>query len=157
MFNADAAYLDCEWDEFTNAPCTFAQEDVFSGSGDCSQDLTGERGALTPELTASIGLQYQRSLGDHLELRSELNINYSDDYFAESDLDANLVQDSYTKVNLYLALASADDQWEIALLAKNLTDEKISSAGNDNPLIDFAYRRYLEPPRQLSIQGTWRF
>jgi len=157
MLNANAAYLDFEWDEFTNAPCTVAQEDVFSGSGDCSQDLTGERGALTPELTASIGLQYQRSLGDHLELRSELNINYSDDYFAESDLDANLVQDSYTKVNLYLALASADDQWEIALLAKNLTDEKISSAGNDNPLIDFAYRRYLEPPRQLSIQGTWKF
>ena len=157
MVNANAAYLDFEWDQFTDAACTVAQDNAWSGSGDCSQDLTGERGAMTPELTASLGVQYHTPLTSSIEFRSELNLNYSDEYNTETDLDPNVAQDAFTKVNLFMAIASMDDTWELAVIGKNLTDEKISSAGNDNPAIDYAYRRYLELPRQFSVQGTWRF
>ncbi|QOL25142.1 TonB-dependent receptor [Thalassotalea sp. LPB0316] len=154
----NSAYLDFEYKEFTNAPCTVSQEAIWASDGDCQQDLTGERGALTPKLTASANLNYITEVSSSLEFRADLSLNYSGEYNTESDLDPNLIQDSFTKVNLYVALADSSDYlWEVALIGKNLTNEYISSAGNDNPLIDYAYRRYLEMPRQWTVQGTYRF
>lgn len=153
----NTALLDFEYKDFASAACTIAQEESWSGEGECRQDLSGRPGALTPELTASVSLDYAKPITAGLELRARLNTNYSDGYYTESDLDPNIYQDAYTKVNTYFALANMDDTWEVALIGKNITNELISSSGNDNPLFDFAYRKYLEAPRQWSLQGTYRF
>lgn len=153
----NVAYLDFEWTDFDNAPCTVEQENSWDGVGDCVQDLTGKRGALTPELTASVRMEYLQPLTEMMVLNLGASANYVSEYATESDLDDNLMQPAYTKFDVRIALEHLSGSWDLALIGKNITNEVTTSAGNDNPLIDYAYRRKIDLPRQWSLQGVWRF
>ena len=55
----------------------------------------------------------------------------------------------------------ADGKWSIAVLGKNLTDEKTSTWGNDIPLGQFgfsgSYFNMMEAPRSYEIQFSYNF
>ena len=85
---------------------------------------------------------------------------YSDSYYTQIGVDKNTRQDSYSKVNARLALASADEKWELAAIGKNLTDEKVivnsfDSAINSN--FPLTYVQFITQPRQLALQATYRW
>ncbi len=120
-------------------------------------DLTGESTAFAPEYSASIFLDYYTELTESIEFKAQLNVNYKDDFFYDTDLDPNLMQEAHTKVNMRIALADIDETWEVALIGKNLTDELTFSAGLDVPLVKGGYMGFTDAPRMISIQGTYRF
>lgn len=158
------AYLDFEYDKFPNSQCAFGQQGQTSGpyAGQC--DISGETREFTPEWTGSLTADYIRPLGDALEFRSTLDLIYSDDYFTSPTLDPRTEQDSYTKVNLRLALGASDGQWEVALVGKNLTDEEVMSFSNQLPTsttftqnTGTAYYAFYDRPRSVALQGMLRF
>lgn len=161
--SGSAAYLDFEYDAFPNNQCYFGQTpNSVSDPGLC--DVSGQRREFTPEYQATLSADYFLPIGESMELHTSLDLIYSDEYFASPTLDPNLVQDSFTKVNLRVALGAADGQWEVALVGKNLTDETVKTFGNTTPLsgaltggTGTAYYSFFDRPRSVALQGTFRF
>lgn len=156
------AYLDFEFDGYENGQCPegVAADSVVNGIGYC--DYSGKANMYSPELTATLTADYVYALSDSLELRAAVDLIYSDDYYVAPDLDEAMVQDGYTKVNARLALGNINQNWELALVGKNLTDEEIMTFGTDVSLSgnffgtpgNFAL---LERPRSLAIQAHYSF
>jgi iron complex outermembrane receptor protein len=105
------AYLDSEFDDYKNAPCTIYQS-AEQGPA-CAQDLSGERGPNAPEWSGVVYAAYERTVWADLLFRFNMSGAYTDEVFLDGDLDRNTLQDSYVKVNGSIAIASGDDHWEL--------------------------------------------
>ena len=130
------------------------------GCVDGAQDLDGEDGQFAPELSANIGLDYVTAVSTNLLFKARLNVVYSDSYYTQIGVDQNTRQDSYSKVNARLAIASADDSWELAAIGKNLTDEEVSVNSFDSAIssnFPLTYVQFITQPRQLALQATYRW
>ncbi|AFV00681.1 TonB-dependent receptor [Simiduia agarivorans] len=156
-------YLDFNFDKFPNSQCYFGQTpDSTEYPGLC--DLSGKTREFAPQFQGTISADYAQTIGDNLEWRLTGDINFSDSYYASPTLDPNLQQDAYAKLNLRLALGAQDGQWEVALVGKNLTDEAVSTFGNQLPVstrltggTGTAYYSFYDRPRSIALQGTMRF
>jgi outer membrane receptor protein involved in Fe transport len=159
------AYLDANYDSFTDAACTAQQAiDLADAGGDrasCVQDLSGEPLQFAADISASFGARHLTEITDDLELGLSLDVQYSGDYDTAADNDPVLEQEAFTKVNARISLADINGSWSVALLGKNLTDKTTSSWGNDVPLgslgFDNSYFQVLDAPRSYEIQATYNF
>jgi outer membrane receptor protein involved in Fe transport len=85
-------------------------------------------------------------------------MNYSDEFFAASDLDPIYAGvDSYTMYDLRLSIGSQDGTWDIAAIGKNLTDELVSGNSNDQPLVPGNGFASTDRLRSYALQATYRF
>ena len=152
------AILDNEFDEFTNSPC-WTIEAVADPVGCLTgKDVSGEPNQFSPDLSANLRLDHYFPIYDALELHSTLNFNYSDEYFTASDLDPVYArQPSWTKIDVRLALLSEEGGWELAVVGKNITDEKTSGNNNDQPLVPGNGFSSVDRPSSWAVQGTYRF
>jgi iron complex outermembrane receptor protein len=166
---ASVGYLDAYYDEFAGAPCTIPQvtepesnpgclrEDGTSGPGG-GQDLTDETLLFAPDWSGNLNAEYIAPIGDNLELRFNVDVNYTDEFESALDLDPNTHHDSATKVNGRIALASTADTWSVALIGKNLTDKDTRVWNNDVPTnASNSYFGVPERPRSIAIQARYRF
>lgn len=151
---ANVALLDFEYQSYTAASPTVLQAELL---GMATQDLSGKTGAFAPEYSGNIALNYNTEVFSNHLLTANLAVNFTDDYFLEQDLDPIAMQEGYQKVNLRIELTDADSAWRIALLAKNLTDERTFSQANDVPIISYAHRFLVERPRSFHIQASYNF
>lgn len=154
------AYLNSEYDEYRGAACTALQAETWTGTGPCLQDLSGEPTMFSPEFSGNIAIDYETEIFNNFDFKASLDLQYMDDYYAVNDNDPITMQNAFTKVNARVALASSD-VWSIALLGKNLTDEKIANAPNDIPLGNLGFTGsffyFLDAPRSYEIQLTYNF
>ncbi|MFV0277229.1 MAG: TonB-dependent receptor, partial [Parahaliea sp.] len=112
--------------------------------------------------SANLSADYSLVLADNLELRGNLSMNFSDAFYTAQDLDPITRQGAFTKFDVRIALASLDERWSIALIGKNITDERTSSWINDFTLNGFpgrqnSYQALLDPPRTIGVQAMYRF
>ncbi|MCV6624053.1 MAG: TonB-dependent receptor [Cellvibrionaceae bacterium] len=178
------AYIDFEFEQFPNQACTAAQ---FAGArqaayeaalnagsnvgaaaaaltytnGSCAaagvNDLAGGTSENTPEFQFSVGFNHTQSLGADFELVSNLNVSWTDDVYRQADLDPVSLQESFTKVDANFTLAPLDGNWDVSLIANNLTDEDTLSYVNDTPLFNGTHQAALEQPRSFTVRGRWHF
>ncbi len=161
------SFLDATYDEFANAQCTIAQQASANRAAiaaglsrpgvnvPCSQDLTDADLQYAPEWSGNFNLTYTQPLPHALLFTGALDLQFSDDFQTRSDNDPNLVQDSYAKVNLRLALGGEDGSWDIAMIGRNLNDELTSHSGDDVPLSAGSYFRFTDRPRQIGFQARY--
>ena len=158
--NGAFAYLDATYKSFPGAGCNLAQSLVWTGTGGCVQDLSGQPLQFAPEHTANIGVTYERALSSGLMLSAGLDYNWSDDVVVSADLDENLVQKSFGKLNARIAIAG-NDQWQVSVVGKNLLSEDTFMWGNDIPLgslgFQGAYFKLIDPPRTVEITARMNF
>lgn len=153
------AFLDFEFKDFTNGQCTQGVAPDFP-DGTC--DYTGETNQYVADWSGNVGLEHLTQIGNGLELRSNLDFIFTDDYNPSQTLDPVSEQDGYTKINARIALSDLDGVWEVALVGKNLTDEEISTYSNATPLAFSTFgakSRYTfwERDRSIALQGVYRF
>ncbi|MFT6286739.1 MAG: outer membrane receptor protein involved in Fe transport [Alcanivorax sp.] len=167
------AYLDATYDAFDGATCTIPQSTdpsnnpgclAADGSGNITapgaggQDLSGETLLFAPEWSYNINATWIIPLSGDLEIRTNADVNYTDEFYSALDLDPNTLHDSVVRVNARIALATIDDKWSIALVGKNLTDEESRVWNNDVPTTaSNSYFGVPERPRSLAIQARYRF
>ena len=149
------AYLDSQFEDYKNAPCTIEQVAVTGAQ--CAQDLSGERGPNAPEWSGMVYANYEQAIGDSFIFRFNINGSYKDEYFLDGDLDPNTLQDSYFKINARIALAGREDNWEVALYGRNLTDETTLTFATDSPLSAGIYAGWVEEPMIVGLQGRYNF
>ena len=166
------AYLDANYDTFVGATCTIPQAADPDSNPGClrpdgsniavgeegGQDLGGETLLYAPEWSANVGLEWVKPIGDSLEIRTSADVNYTDEFYSSLDLDPNTLHEPATRVNVRIALASVDDSWSVAIVGKNLTDEKTSVFNNDVPTSNSnSYYAVPERPRSIALQARYRF
>ena len=131
------AVTDFEFTDFENGQCYFGQAPNTDLDGDGTPELcsyTGNSNQMVSDFQGNLAVDIRAPVGGSLEAHAMFDLFYTDDYDASATFDPGLVQDSYTMLNARLALGSQTGRWQIALLAKNLSDEKVLSFGGDTPL-----------------------
>jgi iron complex outermembrane receptor protein len=147
------AFLDAEYDDFDGISCNNSGSTPPSDTG-AGCDASGERLPFAPEVSGSVFADVLVPMGSNLNLIGGVTASYSDDYFTDGTLDPRLTQDSYTKLDANIGIAASSNRWDLTLIGKNLSDEKINMSGQPLGAYDIAY---LMPPRMLVVQATWRF
>jgi len=159
-------YLNAEYSDFPNAPCWSVSgaepvnrgDCVNRGAADAYRDATGDTNMFSPEFAFNFNVDYRIPVGNALEVRGIFNMNYSDEFFAASDLDPIYAGvDSYTMYDLRLSIGSQDGTWDIAAIGKNLTDELVSGNSNDQPLVPGNGFASTDRLRSYALQATYRF
>ena len=171
-FGAAVAYLDAYYDDFTGATCTIPQAADPVNNPGCllpdgsniapgqsgGQNLKDETLLFAPEWSATLTGRFVMPLGDNLVLVNSLDMNYEDAFYSALDLDPNTKNDGTTIFNARIALASVDRSWTVALIGKNLTDEKSNIWNNDVPITNSnSYFGLPNRPRSIAMQARYRF
>ena len=171
-FGAAVAYLDAYYDDFTGATCTIPQATDPDNNPGClrddgsnitvgesgGQDLKDETLLFAPDWSATLNAKYVMPLSANLILVNSMDINYEDEIYSALDLDPNTRHDDLTTINARIALANVDRTWSVAVIGKNLTDEKSNIWHNDVPLTNSnSYFGLPNRPRSIAVQARYRF
>ncbi|MFV0277992.1 MAG: TonB-dependent receptor [Parahaliea sp.] len=159
------AYLDTEYTNFPDAACSEPGVMAWIAAGGsrstCVQDLKGQALQFAPDWSSHLSAEYFMSAGDSAELKFGLDAVYSDAYVVANDHDPAVDQDAYWKLSARIELSNMADIWSVALIGKNLTDEKTTTWGNDIPLSQMgfsgSYFQHIDPPRSVELQAKYRF
>jgi len=160
-----AAYTDFEFTDFENGQCYFGKAPNVDLDGDGTPELcsyTGKSNQMVSDFQANFSFDIRVPVASSLELNAMFGVFYTDDYEASATYDPGLVQDSYTMLNARFALGADSGRWQIALLAKNITDEKILSFGGDSPLSGSTFGAksnygFFGTGRTVTLQSMFRF
>jgi outer membrane receptor protein involved in Fe transport len=165
-FALSLGYLDSTYDDFPGAPCTITQlssdDPVAAGcigytAANPGLGLTNQKGETagrSPEWTATFIANVNFPVGDSMVFRGTLDVLYEDEL--NEKLSPNY-QDSYHKINARLALASAADTWEVALIGKNLNDEATYAEGFGSGFFTGSWVKSRMPPRTYALELVYRF
>ena len=155
-------YLDSSYADFPNAPCfsgqTASQGCVPNPAGPgTGQSLDDQDNPFSPKYAGSLALRYTQPIGDY-ELTIEPSVFYTDSYFLQADLDPNHTQESYSKLNLRVALGQKSGNWEVAFVGRNLNDELTTNFCQDVPAGTIgSYTCAPDAPATYALQGRINF
>jgi len=159
--NASLAYLDALYRDFPGAACNEQQiQALAAASGSrqgCTQDLSGQPLQFSPQWSAQLGLDYHTRISDGLQLLAGINLHYSADQEVTLDQNPLLAQPANTKLNARLEVAHQDGRWSLALLGKNLTNERTTSFGTKVVLLGSTYAQQISAPRSVELQLSYHF
>lgn len=160
-FSGSLAYLNFEWTKYFGQ-CYFGKTPIASGANTGNCDYAGFDNQLAPELTGVISTEYTQLVGDSMRFRGIVDVLHSSDYITSLTLDPASVQKAYDKINGRLSIGGVNDRWELALVGRNLTNEKVLSYSGDTPLASklFGARSYygfVDPPRSVAIEYELKF
>ncbi len=156
------AWLDYEFDNFTQQACTFDQLQASGlGAAACPEaginDMSGRTAAHAPEYSATLSLNHIQPWGGY-ELSSTLDAIYTDEAYRQDDLDPVALSDANVRFNGALVFGPQYGRWDISLIGKNLLDEDDSfSFSQDAPFSQGAHVYSPFAPRSIAIRGRLRF
>lgn len=159
------AVTDFEFTDFRNGQCYFGQTPNVDLDGDGTDELcdyTGNSNQLVSDFQGNLSFDFAFPIAADMELTALFGVFYTSEYDASATFDPGLVQDGYSKFNARFGYGPASGNWEIALLGKNLSDEKVLQFGGDTPLAGSTFGAksnyaFYSRGRTLSLQGMFRF
>ncbi|WP_324261025.1 TonB-dependent receptor [Altererythrobacter sp. H2] len=152
--NADLGYLDATYTDFPNASCTILGT---AQNPNCVQDMSGKRRGYAPEWTGTLSANVNVPLGDTLQLRIDPSLFFSSKYFMSATADPLLSQDGFAKVDLRVGVGPDNRSWELAVIARNLTDKATSSFIAPLPTSNGATIVYPDRPRSIALAASFKF
>ena len=131
------AFTDFEFTDFENGQCYFgkAPDSDLNGDGTLTHcSYTGNSNQMVSDTQFNLTFDNKRPFGNGLEFSTMFNLFFTSKYDASATFDPALVQGKYSLVNLRLAVGSDTGKWQVALLGKNIFDQRVLSFGGDTPL-----------------------
>lgn len=158
-----ASYLDFEYEDFTGGNCYSGQSGGIDINGDGNPDIcdyTGKRDVFTPEYTLNASLDYVTPINSWLDFAGFLDFQHVDSHQVHVNLDPTGEIDAYTIVNLRLGVEA--ENWAVAVLGKNLLDEKVVTVSSNAPLSDSnfdtnTHYSFVRRPLTVALEGTVKF
>ena len=161
--NASLAYNDGKYTSFPGAPCftgqTAAQGCITAGTAQ-GQDLTGHQLPYNPKWAGVVGFSYDTGITDALKLGIDGTAAYSGAYWANTTENPLARQADFWRINAAIRLHDADDRWEVALIGRNLTNERYGVYLTDKPGGPATGGQILAATgrtREVAVQATVRF
>jgi iron complex outermembrane recepter protein len=152
--NADIGYLDAKYTDFPNASCTVLGT---AQNPNCVQDMSGKRRGYAPEWTGTLSANINLQLNDTLQLRIDPSLFFSSRYFMSATADPLISQNGFAKVDLRVGVGPDDRRWELAVIARNLTDKATSSFIAPLPTSNGATIVYPDRPRSIAVAASFKF
>lgn len=153
------------------APC-YGGQSIAAGcnttfQGAPGQDLSGAPTAVAPKWTGSLGVSYERKIGSGAAIAASLDSRYSGAYLASSFAHPLSRQPKYLTLDGTLRYKFNDEQFELALIGKNLTNRFIVGGAVDGPNTGSGAGTataaisdeigFVSLPRTVQVQATVRF
>jgi iron complex outermembrane recepter protein len=179
LLTASIATLDFKFLDYKDGPCITSDELLVTNGRDdevqrnCRNefdaeqrgyfsDMAGETTIYAADYSGLVSLHYERPVLDSLMFNGSIDYSFSDEYFTNESLSPDMKQDAYGKFNIRLSLSDTDDTWSAALLARNVTDERILGFSNNVPLSASQYAAptyygFFEPGRTVALQLRYKF
>lgn len=169
--NGSIAYNNGRYGEFI-APCYAGQAPsagctIFNVGEVPKQNLAGFKRNLAPEWVVNLGFDYERAVGNGMIFGLSFNSQFRDRYSTSSFGHPDGFQKSSVILNAAARLTGADDAWEFAIIAKNLTNKYLSLNSIDSPSSGSApgfeggtlgdQRTTPNRPRSVAFQLTVRY
>lgn len=160
LIRGSLGLLDFKWDDFIGTKCfssaTFTSDKISADGESC--DNSGETSAYSPKVSGSVNLVYFTALTDAIELKTSLDVMYKSSFYTNPDLNPWAKQEAFTKLNASVSLLSTEGSWQVALLAKNITDEITLDQSVDMTLMSAGfYMVKVKPGRSVSMQFSYHF
>ena len=156
-FTFAGAYLNAEYDDYTDAPC-YGGQTLALGCVDGNQNLSGKTLQYAPELAFNLEGRYAWPITPTLELTILGRAYFNDRQALALDLDPKTWSDEFWKYDASIGLAERNGRWRVSLIGRNLSDELTANFSNDGPGPDGASVFYFShPPRSLSMQAQFNF
>jgi outer membrane receptor protein involved in Fe transport len=160
--SAGLALTEFDFSDFKNGQCYVGAIPTHSVNGVPLCDYTGNTNQMVSDYQGNLAFDLRIPVGRGLEIAALFDVFFTDDYYASATYDPGLIQEAYQRLNARIALGADTGRWEIALLAKNLSDEKILSFGGDTPLAGSSFGAksnyaFFGTGRTLTMQGTVLF
>jgi len=160
--HASFAWTDFRFDDFPNGQCYSGQapNGPAAVQGYCS--YAGMTNQFVAKYSGTAGLDHVHDLTENLTLHSAVDLFFTSSYFADPTLDPSLVQGAYVKLDARVGLGHPDGDWEVAILAKNLTDVRPLTFATATPLAYSVFGAksgfaYYGEGRTFVLQGKVRF
>ncbi|MBT8078018.1 MAG: TonB-dependent receptor [Gammaproteobacteria bacterium] len=165
MISGGLAWTDFEFTDFQNGQCYFGRAPDIDLDGDGTPELcdyTGESNQLVSDVQGNLNFDFVWPVGTDLELRALYNLFYTSEYDASATFDPKLVQKGYSMHNIRVGLGAESGRWEVAILGRNLSDEKVLQFGGDTPLAGSTFGAgsnyaFYGRGRQVTLQALLRF
>ena len=131
-------YTDAKYTDFPDGPC-YGGQTIAEGCSitisaiDSRQNLTGARLSVAPEWTGQLGFIYDTEISETLKVGLNGNMRYSDSYLPSGFGNPLSKQDSYVTFDAGIRFGAADDNWQVAIIGKNLTNEFYVTGVVDGP------------------------
>ena len=128
-FQGGVTWTDAEYGVFTAADL------AIPGNFPGLSLLPGARPSFAPEWSATLAMNFDRSIGNGMRVGFNLAGKYSSEYNTGSDLLPYKMQDDMSILNGRISLSTEDERWTLEAWAQNLTDEEY---------IQVAYNGFLQ-------------
>jgi hypothetical protein len=167
-----ANYNNSRYGEGSIAPCYGGQKSTAGcipnllAPGTPGQDLDGIPTSVAPRWTASLGTIYETPVANGIVLGASVDARYSSSYLASAFGSPLSRQPEYVNLDAGLRVHDEDDRWEVALIAKNLTNQfvvtGVTDASGTGPRTGTPTGRtadqvgFVAMPRTVQLQFTWR-
>lgn len=99
------------------------------------ENLQGRRTARAPKWAGNIAADYRTPLGNSFELGLTGNVTFSSSYFTNEDSFDDIVNGSYATVDLAVSLGDQDGRWQVALIGRNIGDERFITTSGPRPFL----------------------
>lgn len=166
-FNGNVGWNSAKYTKFNTAQCFVGQTaaqgclpiNPANPASLRAQDLSGERLVRAPELTFSVGGDFEPRLIDGWMTAFSASASYSSEYQTATDNAPGGLQDDYWLLNASVRVGPDDGSYEFALLGRNLTNtyykqQAFAWTASSNPN---QYVAFWNRPREVAVQGTVRF
>lgn len=156
---ANLALLDTAYRNYANAGCTALQalQATQAGQVGCAQNLTGRSSPFSPVYSGNLSAGYTQPVGRSFKVGLDTMLSFSGAYDVIADKDPNNRQAAWQTVDARLSFGDIDNAWQIALVGKNLTDEKILGSATDAVASAGSYTRTILRGRQIAVQARYQF
>lgn len=130
-------YTKARYTSFPQAPCyagqTPAQGCTLIGGLSARQSLDGRPLSVAPEWTGTIGIGYETPVSDGFKLGLNIDSRFSSSYLASGFGNPFSRQSKYAVLDAGVRFGADDDNWQIAVIGKNLTNRFYVSGVVDGP------------------------
>ncbi|MFN4136574.1 MAG: TonB-dependent receptor [Novosphingobium sp.] len=130
-------YTHARYTSFPQAPCyagqTPAQGCTLIGGLDARQNLNGRPLSVAPEWTGAFGVGYETPVSDGYKFGLNVDTRFSSSYLASGFGNPFSRQGKYAVLDAGVRFAAEDDNWQIAVIGKNLTNRFFVTGVVDGP------------------------
>ena len=162
------AYQDAKYLDFPGANCLSRQPasvcsaaaPLGAANSVARNNLAGYPLTFASKWSGAFQVQHTAELGDYV-VKTTAAANYRSRFYNSDDQSLIYgVQKGFVKLDARIELSDVSDRWSVALVGKNLTNERTYSFGFAWPGSLSAYptaHRVLDETRNVAIEGSLRF
>ena len=133
------------------------------GSGDLyTADFSGATNQYVSSYSGALSINYEDEFADKFLFRGTFDMNYTGSYHPTQNLDPLAKQEGNEVYNVRFSLTSLDDNWEVALIGRNILDESIISYAGDVPLSSSQFGTvtkygFVQRTKSWALQAKYSF